>query len=98
MTTLPRLTRYTLGIKTDNLFTDCLEAALLAGYVSRAEKLGAVQKISVKLDSLKFFLRLLWELKSIDNNKYTLLAVPLVDAGKMVGGWLASCKKETLPT
>ena len=95
LTTLPRLTRYTLGTKIDDLFTACLELALLAGYATRTEKYVAIQKLSIKLDVLKFFLKVLWELKMIDNQKYTLLSVPLAEVGKMIGGWLASLKKET---
>ena len=95
---LPRLTRYTLGIKIDNLFTDCLELSLLAGYSSRPEKLSVVQKLSTKIDALKFFLKLLWEIKALENKQYNPLSLPLVEIGKMAGGWLASLKKETPPT
>lgn len=95
--TLPRLTRYTLGTKIDSLFTDCLELSFLAGYTARQEKYGAIQKLSTRLDMLKFFLKVLWELKGFDNQKYILLSTPLAEVGKMIGGWLASLKKETLP-
>lgn len=95
---LPRLTRYTLGIKIDNLFTDCLELSLLAGYASRPEKLSVVQKLSTKIDALKFFLKLLWEIKALDNKKYNALSWPIVEIGKMAGGWLTMLKKETPPT
>ncbi len=94
---LPRLTRYTLGIKIDNLFTDCLELSLLAGYSSRPEKLVVVQKLSTKIDALKFFLKVLWEIKVLENKKYNALSLSLVEIGKMAGGWLASLKK-TPPT
>lgn len=95
---LPRLTRYTLGIKIDNLFTDCLELSLLAGYSSRTEKLNIVQKLSTKIDAVKFFLKLLWEIKLLDSKKYANISTLLVEVGKMAGGWLASLKKETPPT
>lgn len=95
---LPRLTRYTLGIKLDNLFTDCLELALLAGYSSRPEKLGVVKKLSTKIDALKFFLKVLWEIKALENKKYNSISLPLVEIGKMAGGWLTMLKKETPPT
>ena len=64
----------------------------MAGYASRPEKLAVVQKLSTKLDSLKFFLKLLWEIKALDNNKYTGLSLPLAQIGKMVGGWLNALK------
>ena len=46
-----------------------------------------IQKASIKLDNLKYFLQLAWELKAIDNKKFTDLSIPLVEAGKMLGGW-----------
>jgi hypothetical protein len=86
LTGLPRLTRYTLGIKIDNLFTDCLELSLLSSYASKTEKFNSVQKLSIKFDALKFFLKVLWDLKAIDNKKYIALSSPLSEIGKMIGG------------
>ena len=57
-----------------------------------------VQKLSTKIDALKFFLKLLWEIKALENKKYNSISIPLVEIGKMAGGWLASLKKETPPT
>ena len=98
LTSLPRLTRYTLGIKIDNLFTECLELTILAGYSARSEKLSIVQKLSTKIDAVKFFLKLLWEIKLLDSKKYAAISTSLVEIGKMAGGWLTSLKKETPPT
>lgn len=94
---IPRLTRYSLGIKTDNLFTTILELALTAGYAERTNKLAVVKKLSAQFDALKFFLKILWEIKAIDTNKYAQLSQKLEAIGKMIGGWLSSLKKETLP-
>lgn len=88
LTNLPRLSRYTLGSKIDGLFTDTIEFILLAGYANREHKLTIVQKASTKLDTLKFFLNLAWELKLIDHQKYAALTPPLIALGKMLGGWL----------
>ena len=90
---IPRLTRYTLGAKTDDIFTECLELSLLAGYSAKEAKLPIVQKLSAKFDALKFFLKLLWEIKALDNNKYVSLMKPLTEIGNMIGGWLNSLKK-----
>lgn len=94
---LPRLTRYTLGVKVDNIFTDCLELALMGGYAARTEKLIILQKLSTKVDCLKFFLKVLWEIKALDNKEYTAISVPVGEIGKMIGGWLKLFKKETPP-
>ena len=90
---IPRLTRYTLGAKTDNIFIECLELSLLAGYSAKETKLPIVQKLSVKFDALKFFLKLLWEMKALDNKKYMALSQPIAEIGSMIGGWMNSLKK-----
>jgi len=87
MSHFPRTSKYTLGAKIDAIFTDIIELILFAGYASREQKIVAVQKASTKLDSLKFFLQLAWEMKMLDHKKYAALSAPLVETGKMLGGW-----------
>lgn len=84
---LPRLTRYSLGVKIDNLFTETLELILLAKYANKDNKLNLINKAVVKFDSLKFFLQILWQSKSLDNKKYLLLSENLAEIGKIIGGW-----------
>jgi hypothetical protein len=84
---LPRLSRYTLGEKIDSLFCDLLELILEAGYAAKDNKKSVIDRASIKLDALKFFLQLIWEIKLINTKKYTQLAEPLIETGKMLGGW-----------
>ena len=67
----------------------------MAGSLSMVQKLPLLQKSSGKLDLLKFFIQLTWELKILDNKKYILLSEPLNDIGKMLGGWIKNTEKET---
>lgn len=83
----PRLSRYTLGVKIDTIFTDCLELLLLAKYSDKNSKLILINKAITKLDSLKFFLQIAWEIKALDNKKYFYLSKPLAEIGRMLGGW-----------
>lgn len=85
---LSKITRYTLGEKIDNLFTECLEIALLASYRPKDKKLELIEQLNAKFDTLKFFVKLLWEIKEIDTNKLTSLSIPLTEVGRMIGGWL----------
>lgn len=87
MQDFPRLSRYTLGSKIDTLFTDTIEFLLLAGYASKSQKTGIVARASTKLDALKFFLQVAWELKLLDNKRYISLSEQLAEVGKMLGGW-----------
>lgn len=83
----PRLSRYTIGVKIDALFSEITELILQAGYSAKPQKLAVVLRASMKLDALKYFLQMAWEMKMIDNKKYVHLSGPLVEIGKMLGGW-----------
>jgi hypothetical protein len=87
---LPHFTktsRYTLGIKIDNLFIETIEYIFIASRLAKDQKTPYLQKASAKLDMLKFFLQISWEIKSLDNKKYLLLSEHLNEIGKMLGGW-----------
>jgi len=85
---LPRLRRYTLGIKIDNLFTDLIAVTLTAQYAKREHKLSLLTQINQKLDHLKYFTTILWEAKGLDSNKYAQLTQKFSEAGTMLGGWI----------
>ena len=87
LTHFPRLSRYTLGAKIDAIFTEVLELLLLAKYSSRDNKLLLINKAVAKFDSLKFFLRIAWEIKALDNKKHAHLSKLLSEIGRMLGGW-----------
>jgi len=94
---LPKITRFTLGKKIDNLFTDCLAIALRASYKPKDKKADTIKELNARFDMLKFFLKLLWEIKAIDTNKLTAISAPLAEIGRMIGGWMKLYKKETPP-
>jgi len=90
--TIQRLNRYSLGLKIDNIFTDILEVTLTAQYMRHDQKRVFLQELSRKLDTLKFFITLLWEAKGLDTNKYSQLSQKLGTAGRMLGKWIISFK------
>ncbi len=93
MATFPKSKRYTLGQKTDQITLDIIELTITAGYLPREQKLPVLQKISIKLDLLKILLRIAWETKNFNNNRYQLLTSQLIEIGKMLGGWIKTVKK-----
>lgn len=84
---IPRLTRYSLGEKINLLFIELAELIFTAGFATKENKALIIGRASLKLDLLKFFMQIAWELKAIDNRKFAELAEPLVEIGKMLGGW-----------
>ncbi len=86
-----------MGEKINNLFIELAELILTAGFASKQQKMVIVERASIKLDVLKFFLQSAWELKALDNKKFTALSIPLVEVGKMLGGWKKQLIKEAPP-
>ena len=88
----PKDSKYTLGTKVDSLFLDTIESIVKASNSDKLDKLISLKTASLKLDMLKFFLQLCWEIKSIDNKKYILISEKINEIGKMLGGWIKAVK------
>ena len=97
MPQIPRLTRYSLGEKINNLFIELAELILTAGFSPKPQKAVIIDKASIKLDTLKFFLQTAWELKTLDSKKFSNLSTHLVEVGRMLGGWKRQLIKEAPP-
>ena len=81
----------------DNIFVEIIEAIASAAFLSPHEKQPFVRLAIRKLDTLKLFLMLLWETKSLDNKKYIALSQVIEPIGKMLGGWHGQLTKKTPP-
>lgn len=88
----PKHSKHTLGTKIDLLFLETIEFIVGANYTDKIEKIISLKRASVKLDLLKFFLQISWEVKSLDNKKYISLSEKLNEIGRMLGGWIKSIK------
>jgi len=93
---LPKNNRYTIGNKIDNLLTEMIETISYASFLPKneiEEKLISV-KISVrKNDTIKLFVMILWESRSIDDKKYANLSQTINYIGRMLGGWSGQLAK-----
>lgn len=89
----PRLSKFSLGAKIDSLFTDLIELIFLAGYAGTDQKYTLVVRTATKLDLLKFFMQIAWEVRCLDHKKYAALSVPLNEVGKDLGNWQKYCKR-----
>ena len=91
----PKISRYSLGGKIDCLFAEMMEFIFTASYLPKTEKLPFIQKSINKCDLLKFFLQVAWEIKALDNHKFSTLSQSINEIGRMLGGWHNKIKKET---
>ena len=74
-----------------------MEAIITASFLNQSEKLPYVHLAIRKIDTLKIFLMLLWETKSMDNKKYIELSLKLDEVGRNLGGWCGQLLKQNSP-
>lgn len=77
-----------MGAKIDSLFLEVIEWLFIASFLPKEQRLPYLKKATLKLDLLKFFLQVSWEIKALDNKKYISLSEKLHEIGKMLGGWI----------
>lgn len=75
-----------------------MEALTTASFLVREEKIPYVRLAIRKVDTLKVFLMILWETKSLDDNKYIALSLKINEIGRMLGGWYGQLKKQNSPS
>lgn len=91
---LPKTHRYTLGQKVDRILIELIEAISIAVFLPKEEKPSYLKVAIRKNDVLKIFFLILWETKSLNNNKYLALSEKTGEIGKMLGGWLGQINKQ----
>lgn len=81
--------KFTIYERSENIIVDLIELFLEAGY-SRINKISLLEKASTKLNTLRFFIRLMKETKVFDLKKYVILQESIDEIGRMLGGWIRS--------
>ena len=89
-TTISKQDKYAIWQKSENLAIEILEGILCASYKQKFEKVAVLEKVSLNLNVLRILLRLMKEIKTIDNKKYTTFKEILDEIGRMLGGWMRS--------
>lgn len=89
-TTVPKQDKYTIWQRSETLIIEILEGILSASYKQKFEKTPVLEKTSLKLNILRVLIRLMKDIKSLDNKKYSLLEDAVDEIGRMLGGWLKS--------
>ena len=73
----PRLSKFSLGEKIDSLFTDLIEMLLLAGYAAPDQKYSFIVRAATKLDLIKFFMQVAWEIKCLNVERAVCASIPM---------------------
>lgn len=94
---LPKTHRHSLGVRIDSLFVETIESLATAAFLAKEEKIPYVRLAIRKVDTLKVFLMILWETKSLDDKKYIALSLKIDEIGRMLGGWYGQLQKQNSP-
>jgi hypothetical protein len=88
---LPKHTRFTIAGRIANLSLDVLE--LLTEAVYTKQKAVILTRVNLLLEKLRLLFRLCFDRRYISPTQYEFIQTEINTAGKMVGGWLKSCKE-----
>lgn len=91
---IPKQDKHTLWQRIENVNLDIVEGILQASELYKQNKLPVLEKVSVRLNLLRLFIRLAKDIKIIDNKKYTSLQQQIDEIGRMLGGWMRSIKSD----
>ncbi len=81
----PRSRRFTLGDRIEVLTLEILELLIEAAYTRRK---GVLRTANLKLEKLRYLIRLAKDLKAINLKAYATAAKLIDDVGRSIGGWL----------
>lgn len=97
-TAIPKADRHNLWQRIENTCLELLELILAASQATKEAKPSLLQAASIKLNMLRFLIRLANDTRAIDNKKYLALQAVIDESGKMLGGWLRSTKPDPPPS
>jgi len=84
---MARTERFGIGDRIDSLWLDLLDALRKAVYATPSEKIASLDEAICRVDSVRFFLQIAWEVKLIADSHFIALGKDIEEIGRMVGGW-----------
>jgi len=84
---IPKIHRYSLGVKIDCIFSDLIEFVSMAQFSVQENRKEILTKAIAKNDCLKSMLYVLFELKGIEEKNFIELAQKIEEIGKILYGW-----------
>jgi len=89
----PRSQKFVLGDRIQNQLSELLEIYIEAYYLSKHQKIPLLKQANIKLEILRHYFRLAYDLGLYKSTIYQSFAEKLHEIGKMTGGWLKSLEK-----
>lgn len=88
----PRSQKFLIADRIEVQIFDILEDFIEAFYTEKKNKRDILKKTNVKLEKLRYTIRLSYDLKYISIKKYEQITIKINEIGSNLGGWLKSFK------
>jgi len=85
----PKDQRFLLADRIETILLDILEMLIEAVYSK--QKRDILIKVNLKLDQLRFMMRIAKDMKYVSVKGYDYFCQSALEIGRMVGGWLRVC-------
>lgn len=92
--TIPKMERFTVWQRSENVCLDILQGLLGIGYQAPERRAEGLIRIAPSVDMLRVFLRLSFDVKALNQKKYITLQESLDEIGRMLGGWIKSARQK----
>lgn len=89
---LPKNYKFNLGDRAQGVASDIMELLVEAYYSPPEHKRDLLNRANIKIEILRRYLRLLFELGLHHSSTYGRLSEMLDETGRMTGGWIKSLK------
>ncbi len=90
----PRNRKFILGDRIETVMLDILELLIEAAYTR--QKAHLLKAANLKLEKLRYLIRLSKDLKLLNLKGYEFSARALDDIGRSIGGWLKYSQRENI--
>jgi hypothetical protein len=90
---VPRKDKYAVWQRSEDAALDIIEGILCASQMKQTDKVPVLERVSVKLNLLRVFVRLMKETKVIDAKRYVALQGIIDDIGRQLGGWIKTSRE-----
>lgn len=91
---IPKILRYSMGVKIDNLFAEIVELVSVATFTPLDKRYPFVNKANVRNDVLKFMLHALFELKGLKENTFIDISLKTEEIGRLLYGWKNNIERQ----
>jgi len=89
---IPKKDRFTTYERAENTMLDVMSGIFKASAEPKKQKVSTLEEVSIQLNLLRVFTRLMKDVKALDNKKYTIIQAEIDEIGRMLGGWIRSLK------